>query len=107
MISLDMVKAHLRIDGDAEDAYLESLIPVAHDYAEQYCDRRIYDTPEALSADPDPDKKPILETDTLRQAMLMMIGHWYATREAVEPASLTVVPMAAKAMLDMHRRITV
>lgn len=107
MLNLAMVKAHLRIDGDAEDAYLASLIPVAHGFAEQFCDRRIYDTEEELAADTCPDKKPILETETLRQAQLMMIGHWYATREAVELASLSVVPLAAQTMLEMHRRITI
>lgn len=107
MLDLAMVKAHLRIDGDAEDAYLESLIPVAHDFAEQFCDRRIYATEDELAADLCPEKKPILETETLRQAKLMMIGHWYATREAAEPASLTVVPLSAQTMLEMHRRIAI
>ena len=37
IVTLCEVKAHLRIDHDAEDAYLESLIRQAQAVAEDYC----------------------------------------------------------------------
>ncbi|MDY6960316.1 MAG: head-tail connector protein [Pseudomonadota bacterium] len=39
----------------------------------------------------------------LRQAMLLMIGHWYANREAVSETSLSEVPMAAKWLFAPYR----
>ena len=37
LVSVDEVKAHLRIDQDEEDLYLESLIRQAQAAAEDYC----------------------------------------------------------------------
>ena len=37
IVSVDEVKAHLRIDQDEEDAYLEGLIRQAQAAAEDYC----------------------------------------------------------------------
>ena len=37
LVSVDEVKAHLRIDQDEEDAYLEGLIRQAQAAAEDYC----------------------------------------------------------------------
>ena len=37
LVSVDEVKAHLRIDQDEEDLYLESLIWQAQAAAEDYC----------------------------------------------------------------------
>lgn len=106
MIDLDLVKMHLRIDGNGEDNYLSLLISTARKYSEQYCDRKIYKTLEELAADPDSGKLPILVDETIEQAELMLIGHWYATRETVEAVNMTEVPMATTVMLDMHRRKT-
>lgn len=106
MIDLALVKMHLRIDGDAEDHYLSRLILAARRYSEEYCDRRIYDTTDELVADPMPDAGPLLADDTIDQAELMLIGHWYAVRETAEAANITEVPMATTIMLDMHRRKT-
>jgi uncharacterized phiE125 gp8 family phage protein len=42
--------------------------------------------------------------ETLRQAMLLMIGHWYEHREEVQDvAEPFTVPFGAKALLDMER----
>ena len=106
MIDLALVKMHLRIDGDAENNYLSRLIPAARRYSEQYCDRRIYDTADELAVDPAPEKGPILADETVDQAELMLIAHWYAVRETVGAVNMTEVPMATTAMLDMHRRKT-
>jgi uncharacterized phiE125 gp8 family phage protein len=38
----------------------------------------------------------------LRQAMLLMIGHWYENRSAVEACELNEVPMAVKALLSPY-----
>ena len=107
MIDLACVKQHLRIDGDYDDQYIKSLIPVARSYSEHYCDRRIYDTPQEANADPNQDKAPIVATPDLEQAELLAIGHWYATREAVNVnGTSTEVPITTKVILDFYRRKT-
>ena len=39
----------------------------------------------------------------VRQAMLLLIGHWYANREAVTTANTSEVDMAAQAMLRQYK----
>lgn len=42
----------------------------------------------------------------IRQAMLLLIGHWYEHREAVSlGASAAALPMAVDALLTLYRRI--
>jgi uncharacterized phiE125 gp8 family phage protein len=40
---------------------------------------------------------------TIVQAMYLLIGHWYANREAVSALTMKAVPMAADALLSIHR----
>ena len=54
IVSVDEVKAHLRIDQDEEDVYLESLIRQAQAAAEDYC--RVSFEDEV----PEPDRLAIL-----------------------------------------------
>lgn len=37
------------------------------------------------------------------QAMLLLIGHWYQNRESVSALTMKTVPMAVNALLDFHR----
>jgi len=41
--------------------------------------------------------------ETFRQAMLLLIGHWYENREEVSEAALAQVPTAAEALLSQDR----
>ena len=43
----------------------------------------------------------------IKQAMLLMIGHWYAGREAVAAGDMRSVPMAVDALLQPYRTIGV
>lgn len=44
----------------------------------------------------------------IKQAMLLMIGHWYATREAVNIGNIvSELPIGARALLAPYRRIGV
>ena len=42
----------------------------------------------------------------LRQAMLLMIGHWYTNRETVITGSTTAVevPLAARTLMNQYKR---
>ena len=65
IVTLCEVKAHLRIDHDAEDAYLESLIRQAQAVAEDYC--RVPFSEEA----PEP----------VRLAVLLFVSFYYENRD--------------------------
>lgn len=41
----------------------------------------------------------------IRQAILLLAGHFYANREAVAPGALGVVPMAVDSLIAPYRRI--
>lgn len=43
----------------------------------------------------------------IKQAILLMVGHWYANREAVSEGSMSEVPMAVDALLRPYRAVGV
>lgn len=43
----------------------------------------------------------------IKQAILLMVGHWYANREAVSEGSMAEVPMAVDALLRPYRAVGV
>jgi len=43
----------------------------------------------------------------VRQALLLLVGHWYANREAVSDLNLTQIPFGVRALLGMDRVIRV
>lgn len=71
-VDLNDLKDHLRIDDNSEDDYLTSLIIAA---------RRSIEHRTGLIITGD---EPTIATDDIeivRQAMLLLIGHWYLNRE--------------------------
>jgi uncharacterized phiE125 gp8 family phage protein len=42
-----------------------------------------------------------------RQAILLLVGHWYAHREAVNAGTVAVLPLAVEALLSPLRRVFV
>ena len=85
------VQRHLRL-GDIEAAedrlLLAQLVTAAKQYVEKDC--RIVIDSEA----------PAL----LKQAVLMLVGHWHANREATSDRRVNEVPLAVRNILDLHRQ---
>ena len=97
MIDLPLIKLHLRVDGDEEDNLIGSYLNAAVEYVQQHCDRRLVDVPEG------PDQMAL--TDDVKQAILLLVGHWYATRESVVVGTITAeVPMGVPALLWTRKR---
>jgi len=75
-MDLALVKLQLRMDDDVEDALVQHYIEAAKSHIEQHCDRKIVDgepiSPSEMAMTPD-----------VQQALLTLVGHWYANREAV------------------------
>ena len=97
MIDLAMVKSHLRVDGTQEDPLIGAYLDGAVEYVQQHCDRRIVETP--VTSD------QMALTDDVKQAILLLVGHWYANREEVViGAAANQVPMGVTALLWTRKR---
>lgn len=98
IIGLEEVKTHLRLgSSDTEDEYLSAMIAAAFRAIENATGRDILGDGATLDA---------RDLKVVGQASLMLIGHWYANREAVgERAS--EMPLAVRFLLDPLRRFVV
>jgi hypothetical protein len=93
-VTLQQVKMHLRLgSASAEDSYLMILITAARRAIENMMDQRV----EALA---DEDK------DVVAQASLLLIGHWYANREAVG-VNVSEIPFAVQWLINPLRVMSV
>lgn len=90
VVPLDMIKSHLRIEQDqtAEDDYLVFLEKAA----------RVY-TAAVLRRDTVDDTVG----ENVKEAMLLLIAHWYRNRESVGADALAQVPLAFTALLSTER----
>ena len=98
MLDLATVKMHLRVDGDEEDALIVGYIAAAKAHVEQHCDRKL------VEADPvEPEEMEL--TSDVEQAILLLVGHWYANREAVATGTIaTAIPLAVERLLWYRKR---
>lgn len=98
MLDLATVKMHLRVDGDEEDALIGGYIEAAKAHVEQHCDRKLVET------DPvEPEEMGL--TSDVEQAILLLVGHWYANREAVAVGTIaTAMPLAVESLLWYRKR---
>ncbi|MFG0630087.1 head-tail connector protein [Pseudomonas sp. xss_2] len=98
MIDLANVKMHLRVDGDEEDALIGGYVEAAKAHVEQHCDRKL------VEADPvEPEEMGL--TRDVEQAILLLVGHWYANREAVAVGTIaTAMPLAVERLLWYRKR---
>lgn len=98
MLDLDRVKLHLRVDGDDEDVVISGYVEAAKAHVAMHCDRVL------VEADPVGPEQMGLTPD-VEQAVLLLVGHWYANREAVviggAPAT---VPLAVDRLLWYRKR---
>jgi len=98
MIDLSRVKLHLRVDSDEEDLLIGGYIEAAKSHVAMHCDRELVETvpngPDQMGLTPD-----------VEQALLLLVGHWYANREAVVTGvTTTTVPLAVERLLMYRKR---
>ena len=87
VVTVDEVKAHLRIQYDEEDAYLHSLIAQAQAAAEDYC--RVTFSNDA----PEP----------VRLAVLLMVAHYYENRDNPDKQVYVTLRLAFENLLYPYR----
>jgi len=98
------IKAHLRVDSDAEDTLIGAYASAAVDYVEHFCDGALVEVLTPLAEEKEPPRE-VLFTSGIWAAMLLLIGHWYANREGVNVGNITSeIPLGVEALLMQHRR---
>ena len=91
------MKRHLNVDFDDDDAYISDLIDVAEEAISTYLNR-----PLCEFIGQDGCLKP-----TLKHAVRLLVGNWYANREPVAYASATNVPYTLDyLLLPLKRFVT-
>lgn len=98
MLDLDRVKVHLKIDGDEEDLLVAGYVEAAKAHVALHCNR------ELVESEPNSPGQMGFTAD-VEQAVLLLVGHWYANREAVVIGTIsTAVPLAVDRLLWPRKR---
>ena len=90
VVTVAEAKAHLRLESEEEDAFIESLIEQAQAVAEDYC-RVTFESPA-----PEP----------VRLAVLLMVAHYYENRDTPERQIYVTLRMAFENLLYPYRDTT-
>ncbi len=103
MLELATVRKHCRIDADMteDDDLLVIYSQAAAQYVADTTDRNLYATAAEV---PEGDETALVLNDSIRAAMLLMVGHWYENREAVIVGSISSeLPLAVECLLHPYR----
>jgi len=99
---LAQIRDHLRVDDSSEDQLIIAYAQAAADYAEKYCDGVLVENFTPTSSNTPPPRE-IIFTKGIWAAMLLLIGHWYANREA-SGQGLSDIPYGVDDILFLNRR---
>lgn len=103
-VTLEEAKAHLRVEFDDDDTYITALISAAREYVESFQNRYIAER----QYEEGEEELPVVPCGEMeKQAMLLMLGHWYSHREAVSHQNMMTVPMGAESLLWFNREVPV
>jgi hypothetical protein len=105
MLDMAIVKAHLRVDGDDDDALIQAYVDAAFSAFTVWTNRTLVDPGDAL---PDPVGSAMLPTKAVEQGALLLVGHWYANREsAVVGVTAAELPQSTNALWRPYRWVNV
>lgn len=91
LLPIELIRKHLRLDYEDEDDLIDLYAESALAWALWFCDN-----PKLVEADDFPT--------SFKAALLLLIGHSYANREAVVVGTITAeVPMAVESLLWSSR----
>jgi len=98
---LERLKLQARIDGDEEDELLKGYVEAALAHVEQHCDRTLVVLEPGAELQPDQMEL----TPDVWQAVVLLVAHWYATREAVVTGTIaSTVPLGVERLLWYRKR---
>lgn len=93
-LTVEDLKKHLNVDHSEDDVYIGELAEVAEDAVAEYLNRPIADFV---------DENGKLKA-SVRHAIRLLVGTWYASRESVAFATPSVMPDGVYALLMPLRR---
>ena len=97
IVTLDELKAHLRIQTDDEDALLQSLLAQAQAAAEDYC---------RVQFEPVDEEGAPIETEVpepVRLAVILMTSFYYENRDIPDMTTYKATRMAFDSLLYPYR----
>lgn len=98
MLTLETIKQHCRVDDDEDNGLLEQYRFAALETLKTHTSRNWYADAAEIPAD---DSDGLAYTPAALQAVLLLIGHWYAHRET-DPA-ITEIPAAFWHLIQPYR----
>lgn len=103
VVSLEEVKAHLRIEDDEEDNVLMSLISQAQAKAEDFC--RVSFEP-TVSVDENGNTVATVTPEPVRLAVLLMVSYYFENRDTPDHTAYTTMRTAFENLLYPHRDVS-
>jgi len=98
---LDKLKLQARIDTDEEDELLKGYVEAALAHVEQHCDRTLVVPEQGVELPPE----QMTLTPDVWQAVVLLVAHWYANREAVVIGTITsALPLGFERLLWYRKR---
>ena len=93
------LKKHLNVDHNEDDAYIAELEAVAEASIQTYLQRPLYEYMERC-----PDSDTLVTCPSIRHAIRLLVGMWYANREPVAFASSSEVPLTYRHLISLYRK---
>ena len=90
MVTLEQAKAHCRVDHDDDDAVITGMIAAASDHL----------TSIGVDTDADPSHPAV------DHATLMLVGHFYENREAVDQVATVAVALGVDRLVQPYREVS-
>ena len=90
----------MRVDGSEEDTLIQLYLNAAEKAASNQLNRALYAATVGEDAD------GLVMTDAIKAAVLLLVGHWYANREAVtavQGTNIRELPLAFSWLIDQER----
>ena len=99
-ILLEQAKAHLNIEKDfnEDNEYIIHLIQVAEDAISKRIDKKLSDCVDPTTG--------YLEKSII-QSILLLIGQFYANREAASPTSVNEIPIGFEYLCNLNKHYSI
>ncbi|MDQ7970750.1 MAG: head-tail connector protein [Oxalicibacterium faecigallinarum] len=107
LITPELAKLHLRVDGDDEDQLIALYTDAAEETAMEFINRTVYADADEL-ADAvlagTAGQDPMVVTKSIQAAILLILGDLYANREDTVVGTIVAsLPRGAQALLQPYR----
>lgn len=101
IVTLARAKAHVNATHDFDDDLIQHYIDAAEDYAARYMGRESLEDLLDISSD-SLSSEPVLPA-SVQQAVLLLVGDFYALREAQVTGTIIAKNPAAEALMHFYR----